>query len=81
MPPFRLLPHEEQFFTMFQRAADNLATAGEALVDLTANYVDVECKVAQMKEIDSRLGVRLRAFAARPAWLLSGSRNNCTGRR
>lgn len=52
MPPFRLLPHEEQFFTMFQRAADNLATAGEALVELTSNFVDVERKVAQMKEIE-----------------------------
>jgi predicted phosphate transport protein (TIGR00153 family) len=52
MPPFRLMPHEEQFFTMFQRAADNLATAGEALVELTSNYVDVERKVARMKEIE-----------------------------
>ncbi len=37
---------------MFRRAADNLASAGEALVDLTANYVDVERKVAHMKAIE-----------------------------
>jgi hypothetical protein len=37
---------------MFQSAADNLATAGEALVDLTSSYVDVERKVAKMKELE-----------------------------
>ena len=52
MPPFRLLPREEHFFNMFQRSADNLAAAGEALVDLASNYVDVESKVARMKEIE-----------------------------
>lgn len=50
--PFRLLPREERFFVMFQRAADNLAAAGVALVDLSSSYVDVERKVARMKELE-----------------------------
>jgi predicted phosphate transport protein (TIGR00153 family) len=37
---------------MFQRAADNLVLAGEALVDLASNYANVERKVARMKEIE-----------------------------
>lgn len=52
MPPFRLLPREERFFIMFQSAGDNLAAAGAALVDLTSSYVDVEGKVARLKEIE-----------------------------
>jgi predicted phosphate transport protein (TIGR00153 family) len=54
MPPFRLLPREERFFVLFQQAADNLADAGAALVDLTSHYVDVESKVARLKELEHR---------------------------
>lgn len=50
--PFRLLPREERFFSMFQRAAENLATAAAALAELTLEYDDVARKVEHIKELE-----------------------------
>lgn len=52
MCAFRLLPHDERFFGMFQLAASNLAAAAEALAALLARYQDVQSKTSAIRELE-----------------------------
>lgn len=52
MPPFRLFPREERFFAMFERAAQNLASGADQLLELMLDYTDVEQRVARIKDTE-----------------------------
>jgi uncharacterized protein len=49
---FRLIPKDNSFFTMFSAMSDNLITGARALVDLFANYQDVEKQIEQIHRIE-----------------------------
>ncbi len=49
---FRLTPKDNSFFTMFSAMSDNLIAGARTLVDLFANYHDVETKIAQIHHIE-----------------------------
>jgi len=50
----RLIPKEEKFFHLLESSAKNLLEGAEALKDLVHNYTDVEKKVRDIKEIESK---------------------------
>ncbi|KPK99568.1 MAG: hypothetical protein AMJ90_09310 [candidate division Zixibacteria bacterium SM23_73_2] len=50
----RLIPKEEKFFDLLEASAKNLLEGAEALKDLVYNYTDVENKVKNIKEIESK---------------------------
>jgi predicted phosphate transport protein (TIGR00153 family) len=49
---FRLIPKDNSFFTMFSAMSDNLIAGARALVDLFANYRDVEKQIEQIYRIE-----------------------------
>jgi predicted phosphate transport protein (TIGR00153 family) len=49
---FRLIPKDNSFFEMFAAMSDNLIAGARTLVDLFANYHDVEAKIAQIHRIE-----------------------------
>jgi uncharacterized protein len=49
---FRLIPKDNSFFAMFSAMSDNLITGASALVDLFANYQDVEKQIEQIHRIE-----------------------------
>jgi uncharacterized protein len=49
---FRLIPKDNSFFAMFSAMSDNLITGARALVDLFANYQDVEKRIEQIHRIE-----------------------------
>jgi predicted phosphate transport protein (TIGR00153 family) len=49
---FRLIPKDNSFFAMFSAMSDNLITGARALVDLFANYQDVEKQIEQIHRIE-----------------------------
>lgn len=49
---FRLVPHDERFFEMFNRAADNVCLAARAMLELFENYIDVDRKVRRLKDYE-----------------------------
>lgn len=51
---FRFLPKEEKFFDLFRNDVDNLKKGMEILQDLVNNYVDVDKKYEQLKEIEHK---------------------------
>src|SRR6202158_2852232 len=48
----RLIPRDNSFFAMFSAMSDNLIAGARTLVDLFANYQDVEKKIAQIHHIE-----------------------------
>jgi uncharacterized protein len=48
----RLIPKDNSFFAMFSAMSDNLIAGGRTLVDLFANYQDVEKKIDQIHRIE-----------------------------
>jgi predicted phosphate transport protein (TIGR00153 family) len=48
----RLIPKDNSFFTMFSAMSDNLIAGARTLVDLFANYQDVEKKIEQIHRIE-----------------------------
>ncbi|MFQ6031299.1 MAG: DUF47 domain-containing protein [Candidatus Zixiibacteriota bacterium] len=50
----RLIPKEEKFFNLLEASAKNLLEGSEALKELVHNYIDVENKVKDIKEIESK---------------------------
>ncbi len=50
----RLIPKEEKFFDLLEASAKNLLEGALALKDLVHNYTDVENKVKNIKEIESK---------------------------
>ena len=48
----RLIPKDNSFFAMFQAMSDNLIAGASTLVDLFANYHDVEKQVEQIQRIE-----------------------------
>lgn len=50
----RLIPKEEKFFDLLEVSAKNLLDGSEALKDLVHNYANVEVKVKNIKEIESK---------------------------
>ena len=48
----RLIPKDNSFFTMFSAMSDNLIAGARDLVDLFANYQDVEKKIEQIHRIE-----------------------------
>ena len=51
---FNLIPRDEKFFTMLQGSANEIKIASSKFVDLMANYVNVEEKVAEIKVCEER---------------------------
>jgi predicted phosphate transport protein (TIGR00153 family) len=49
---FRFIPKDNSFFAMFSAMSDNLIVGARTLVDLFANYHDVETKIAQIHRIE-----------------------------
>jgi uncharacterized protein len=49
---FRLIPKDNSFFAMFSAMSDNLIAGARALVDLFANYQDVEKKIDEIRRIE-----------------------------
>jgi predicted phosphate transport protein (TIGR00153 family) len=50
----RLMPKQEKFFDLLKSSAKNLLKGAEALKDLVHDYVDVEKKVQNIKEIETQ---------------------------
>jgi predicted phosphate transport protein (TIGR00153 family) len=50
----RLIPKEEKFFDLLKSSAKNLLNGAELLKDLVHNYTDVEKKVRDIKEVESK---------------------------
>lgn len=48
----RLIPQDERFFEMFNRAAENTLEGAQVLQDLLNNYVDVDRKARHLKDIE-----------------------------
>jgi len=48
----RLIPKDNSFFAMFSAMSDNLIAGARTLVDLFANYQDVEKKIGQIHRIE-----------------------------
>ena len=48
----RLTPKDNSFFRMFSAMSDNLIAGARALVDLFANYEDVEKKIEEVRRIE-----------------------------
>jgi predicted phosphate transport protein (TIGR00153 family) len=51
---FRLIPREERFFEMFNRAADNALAGAIVLRELLEDHGDVDRNVSRLKEIEHR---------------------------
>ena len=49
---FRLIPRDNSFFAMFSAMSDNLIAGARTLVDLFANYQDVEKQIEQIHRIE-----------------------------
>jgi uncharacterized protein len=49
---FSLIPRDNSFFKMFSAMSDNLIAGARALVDLFANYQDVEKQIEQIHRIE-----------------------------
>lgn len=49
---FRLIPRDNSFFAMFSAMSDNLIAGARTLVDLFANYHDVEKQIEQIHRIE-----------------------------
>src|SRR5271157_4618505 len=47
-----LIPRDNSFFAMFSAMSDNLIAGARALVDLFANYEDVEKQIEQIHRIE-----------------------------
>ncbi|WP_027481023.1 DUF47 domain-containing protein [Deinococcus pimensis] len=52
MPLFSFLPKTVNFTDLFSQAGTNAARTSEALVDLLANYTDVEAKVRRIRDLE-----------------------------
>ncbi len=48
----RIIPKDTSFFEMFAAMADNLIAAARALVDLFADYQNVEAKIVKIRSIE-----------------------------
>src|SRR5436190_3211384 len=48
----RLIPQDERFFNLFNRAAENTLEGAQVLHDLLNNYVDVDRKARHLKDIE-----------------------------
>ncbi len=49
---FRLIPRDTSFFSMFSAMSDNLIAGARALVDLFADYRDVDKKIEEVHRIE-----------------------------
>jgi predicted phosphate transport protein (TIGR00153 family) len=52
LPRFSFVPRDVGFYDLFERETANLVVAAEKLVDLFDNYVDVEAKAMELKELE-----------------------------
>ena len=50
---FRIIPHEEKFFELFQEQAENAVEAAKVLKDLLENYNDVDQKRLKIEMIEN----------------------------
>lgn len=50
-----LIPRDNTFFQMFSQASENLIAGARVMVDLFADYKDVETKIAELRRIE-RIG-------------------------
>ena len=48
----RLIPHDDRFFDLFNRSADNILEGAQLLNDLLTTYVDVDRKARHLKDIE-----------------------------
>ncbi len=51
---FRILPRDQQFFLLFEKAAQNTLDGAELLKDLLDNFTDVREKARQIEEIEHK---------------------------
>jgi hypothetical protein len=54
MPKFSLLPRDPKFFELFEKSADNMATAATELHILFHDYTNVPQKVGRLTELEHR---------------------------
>ena len=50
MPKIRLVPHNREFYSLFERAAANLVSAAQLLLELLEHYPDRKQLVAEIKD-------------------------------
>jgi len=48
----RLIPHDDRFFDLFNRSADNILQGAQVLDDLLITYVDIDRKARHLKDIE-----------------------------
>jgi uncharacterized protein len=53
MVKFSLMPHEEQFYTLFENSARNVVKAAQTLKELMDNWRDVKEKVAEIAKLEA----------------------------
>ena len=51
---FRILPTDHAFFTMFEKASQNIFEGAEILKDLLDNFIDIKEKARQIEEIEHK---------------------------
>ncbi|WP_374712458.1 DUF47 domain-containing protein [Symbiobacterium terraclitae] len=51
---FSILPRDEQYFVLFQDAAQNMTESARALEDLVRNFTDVEKKADRIRALEAR---------------------------
>ena len=52
MPRFRLIPREESFFDLFELMAQKVQAGADALVELLADYSDIDRKAGRVLDIE-----------------------------
>ena len=48
----RLIPHDDRFFDLFNRSAENILEGAQVLNDLLTTYVDIDRKARHLKDIE-----------------------------
>ena len=51
---FRILPRDQEFFVIFEKASQNILDGAELLKDLLDNFDDVKAKARQIEEIEHK---------------------------
>jgi len=51
---FRILPTDQEFFVLFEKAAQNIKEGAELLKDLLDNFNDVKVRARQIEEVEHR---------------------------
>ena len=65
MPKIRLVPQNREFYSLFERAAANLVSAAQLLLELLEHYPDRKHLVAEIRTASTRATVsHTRSFSS-----------------